>query len=109
MTKIQALANPKQSNIRMIVLVGLSVLALVVSMYVYFVGRIVFDVVGRRTAEASIKSYKSSISSLAVNYLDKVKSLDITQAAAVGLTESRDTLYASRPAAAATVGMAHEL
>ena len=44
--KIQDFALPKEHNVKTIVLVGLSLLAVMVSMYVYFVGKIVFDVVG---------------------------------------------------------------
>lgn len=108
-TQIQDFALPKQSNAKRIVLSGLAVLALFVSMYMYFVGKIVFDVVGRRTAEASIKASQSSISSLAANYLNGIKSLDIAQANSVGLAVSHDTLYASRTSVAKTVGMVPEL
>lgn len=105
--KIQEFALPKQENVKRIVYIGLSVLALSVSMYVYLVGKIVFDVVGRRTAEASIKASQSEISGLAVDYYKQVKSIDISQAGSVGLALSHDTLYASRSdTSSATLGMA---
>jgi len=104
--KIQSLASPKQSTVQTVVVSGFCVLAVLVSFYVYFVGRIVFDVVARRTAEASIKSSQSAISSLEVSYFDQLKNITIAQAQNIGLQESQDTLYASRASgAASTVGM----
>ena len=104
--KFQEFALPRQQNVKRIVFVGLSILAVSVSMYVYLVGKIVFDVVGRRTAEASIRKDQSMMSELAVDYYKQVKSIDIADAASVGLVVSHDTLYASRTAVAVkTVGM----
>lgn len=108
-SQLQSMALPKQSNVKLIVHTGIVILALAVSMYVYFVGKIVFDVVGRRTAEASINASQSSISTLAVSYLNHLKTLDIPQATTLGLMVSHDTLYASRASTTASVGMAHEL
>ena len=105
MNKFQAVALPS-SNIKPIVLAGLAVLALLTSMYVYFVGKIVFDVVGRRTAESTIEMAQSSVSQLQVAYFDKTRTLTMADAASIGLTESHDTLYASRPDDSSnTVGM----
>ncbi len=102
--KFQAAALPS-SNIKPIVLAGLALLAVLTSMYVYFVGKIVFDVVGRRTAESTIEMAQSSVSQLQVAYFDKTRTLTMADAASIGLTESHDTLYASRPDASAdTVG-----
>ena len=105
--QFQEFAMPRQQNVTRVVWCGLAILALSVSMYVYLVGKIVFDVVGRRTAEASIRKSQSAISGLAVNYFKELKTLDIGSAASVGLAVSHDTLYASRTAstAAKTVGM----
>ncbi len=104
---IQELALPKQSHARFIVLGGLSLLGLFAAGYVYFVGKIVFDVVGRRTAEASSERLASSISSLQVRYFSEIRSLDIAEAAAHGLYESQHAIYAVRPGASArTVGLA---
>ncbi len=108
--KIQEFALPKQRNVKRIVYAGLCVLALAVSMYVYFVGKIVFDVVGRRTAEASIRTAQSSASGLAASYFFEIKNLDVTQAESMGLAVSNHTLYAARAVAsqASGVAMAHE-
>jgi hypothetical protein len=105
-TKIQELALPKERNARRIVSLGLMTLALMVSMYVYFVGKIVFDVVGRRTAEASIRSLQSSISTTSMAYFDSIKTLDLAAAESAGLYESHDTLYASRPLDATAASVA---
>lgn len=102
---IQELALPRERNVRKIVTIGLVVLAVMVATYVYFVGKIVFDVVGRRTAEASIRTLQSSISSHSMAYLGQIKSLDLSAAASAGLAESTDTLYASRQTGVA-LGMA---
>ena len=109
--KIQEFALPKEKNVKGIVYAGLAILALSVSMYVYFVGKIVFDVVGRRTAEASIRASQSDISANASKYFASIKGLDISQAAALGLAVSNNAQYATRSVASAsvpTVAMAHE-
>ena len=109
--KIQEFALPKQQYVKRIVYLGLAVLALSVSMYVYFVGKIVFDVVGRRTAEASIRASQSEISANSTKYFAKMKEVDVAQASGLGLAVSNDTLYATRALASiktASVAMAHE-
>lgn len=93
---VQTITNPKDAHVRRIVFAGLCVLALTVSMYVFFVGRIVFDVVARRSAEASIRSQESTVSALASQYLAQMRSLDLAQAGTLGLSQSKNTLYASR-------------
>ena len=101
-------AHPKAQNVKTVVLAGFSVLALMVSMYVYFVGKIVFDVVGRKTAESSIRTLQSSISTNSMAYFQSMKGLDLASAATLGLTPSADTLYASRPSDGDTaVGMVY--
>lgn len=100
--QLQTLAFPNQNRIRAVVLVGLAILALFVSMYVYVVGKIVFDVVAQRGAESSIRSSQSAISSLEVDYYAKIKTVTLADAGSVGLSESRDTIYVSRADANAT-------
>ena len=105
--QIQSYALPKQSNVRRIVSVGFCILALLVSMYVYFVGKIVFDVVARRTAESSIRLAQSSVGGLEVAYFKQLQTLDTSGIESIGLSESHDTLYTSRLASVpTTVGMA---
>ena len=100
--RIQDFALPKERNVKTIVYAGLAILAIMVSMYVYFVGKIVFDVVGRKTAEASIRSLQSSISANSMAYLGQMKTLGLASAASVGLSEATNALYASRTADADT-------
>jgi|GEM_PF-864154 len=108
--KIQEFALPKERNVKRIVSIGLCILALSVSMYVYFVGKIVFDVVGRRTAEASIRDSQSKTSALEVAYFNQIKSFTIDSAQSLGMSESHNTLYATRPTdAVKTVGMLSSL
>ena len=105
MNKFQAAALPS-TTIKPVVLAALAILAVLTSMYVYFVGKIVFDVVARRTAESSIEMAQSNLSQLQVAYFDKTRTLTLADAASIGLSESHDTLYASRPDASSdTVGM----
>lgn len=94
--KIESFALPKASNVRPVVLASLGILAVLVATYMYFVGKIVFDVVARRHAEASIRSTKSSVSSLEASYFEEMKGLDLDRAVALGLSESHNALYASR-------------
>jgi hypothetical protein len=110
LNQIQSYALPKQSHAKKIVSFGLCALALLVSMYVYFVGKIVFDVVARRGAESSIRMSESVVSGLEVAYFKQLQALDTSSGiASVGLLESHDTLYTSRLAEIpATVGMANE-
>ena len=96
--------NTQDHYIKNIVIVGLCMLAVIVSMYMYFVGKIVFDVVARRQAETSIKLAQSSVGNLQVAYLAQLDNLDLASAAASGLVESKDTMYATRDTAP-TVGM----
>ena len=100
--KIQELALPAQSNVKRIVLFGMGILAVSVSMYVYLVGKIVFDVVAERSADSSIRTSQSAISSLEVDYYGKIKTITLADAGSLGLSESHDTLYATRTADANT-------
>ena len=87
----------------------LVLLALMVSMYVYFVGKIVFDVVGRTNAESSIRSLQSSIGASSVAYFQAMGSLDLAMATSEGFDQSTDTLYASRPSDTdAALGMVYD-
>ena len=96
---------PKTEYTKQIVIAGLAMLAVMFSMYMYFVGKIVFDVVARRQAETQIKLAQSAVGDLQVAYLGQLSNLDLTQVAQSGLSESHDTLYATRDVSAATVGM----
>ncbi len=94
--KFQNMALPKRENTKKVVFSGVLILSVLVGTYVYFVGKIVFDVVGRRQAEATIRSTQSKVGMLESKYLATLQSLDINSLASVGLSESHDTLYASR-------------
>lgn len=105
--KIESIALPGEGQARMVVMVGLFILALLVASYVYFVGKIVFDVVARRTAEASIRSKETAVSGLTISYFQKLRGMDMSSALALGLSESHSVLYASRTAESGkTVGFA---
>lgn len=110
LNQIQSYALSKESHRKQVVYVGLCTLALLVSMYVYFVGKIVFDVVARRGAESSIRIAQSKVSSLEALYYKELQELHVPdRVASLGLYESRDTLYTSRLAGTPkTVGMANE-
>lgn len=103
---IQSIVTPKQSTLRTMILLASSTLVLFSALYVFFVGKIVFDIVGRRVAEAEMQTTSSAVSTLEATYYNQLKSLDLARAETDGLTESHDTLYASR-AVASTVGFAN--
>ena len=88
-----------------IVIAGIFLLSTFAGMYMYFVGKIVFDVVARRQAETEIKLVQSNVGDLQVAYLNQLSSVDIASAGSDGLAESKDTLYASRISESPTVGM----
>jgi hypothetical protein len=90
---------PKQSSIKKVVYFGLCTLALLVSLYVYFVGKIVFDVVARRGAETTLRLAQSKVSELEVSYFKQLQQVNTPSViASVGLSESKDTLYVARTA-----------
>ena len=90
-SKINSMTMPEQQSTQTIVIVGVCVLAAIVGMYMYFVGKIVFDVVARRQTETEIKLTQSSVGKLQVAYLGQLSSVDIASAYANGLSESKDT------------------
>ena len=97
---------PSQQMTKKIVVAGFCLLALVVSMYVFFIGKIVFDIVARRSAETEIKSLASSSGTLESEYYDKVRSLNLASVDKAGLSLASDVVYAERPAASvSTVGL----
>lgn len=105
LTTMQALATPQQSTVRTLVLGGFATLAVLMALYVYFVGTIVFDVIARREAESGIKLAQSSLSTMQVEYYNASRSLTLENAAELGLRESKTTAYVVRPQAE-VVGMA---
>lgn len=97
--RIEAAALPRESNIKPVVLGAVAILVVLVSTYVYFLGKIVFDVIARREAESSIRLTQSSVSQLQVAYFNTTRGLTMDNAAAFGLSEAKAPLYASRTGA----------
>ncbi len=104
-TKIKEVAVTVDDHKKRIMQIGFAVLGILLSCYIFFVAKIVFDVVGRRTAENSIRAHSSKISALEATYLAKTNSLDLYAAQNLGLEETHHVLYASRTTTASTVGM----
>jgi len=104
-TKINTITSPEIQSIKTIVVAGICILTVLLSMYMYFMGKIVFDVIARKQAESEIKLAQSSVGKLQVAYLGELNSVDIASAAQSGLSESKDTIYATRVAVSPTVGM----
>lgn len=96
MTQFKEFALPKETNVKAIVLAGLAVLTIFLTLYVYFVGKIVFDVVAQRSSESSISASQSAISALDAKYYSMIQTVTLADASTIGLFESRDTVYASR-------------
>ena len=105
---MQTLATPQTSTVRTLVLAGFATLAVLMALYVYFVGNVVFDVIARREAESSIKLAQSSLSTMQVEYYNESRSLTLEKAAELGLRESKTTAYVVRPQAE-VVGMAESV
>ncbi len=99
------ITSPKEEYTKNIVIGSIFLLSVFAGLYMYFVGKIVFDVVARRQAESEIKLVQSSVGKLQVAYLNQLSSVDIANANLSGLSESKDTLYASRISESPTVGM----
>lgn len=102
--KINALVNPKDYIIERFVILGVCLLAVLIGTYMYFVGRIVFDVVARKQDESQIRLAQSVVGGLQVTYLSELNNIDISNVKTSGLSESVDTEYAVRDTSP-TVGM----
>lgn len=94
--KIEEITFPKRENTKSVVIAGICLVSVLACTYVYFVGKIVFDVIGRRQAEASVRNVQSEVGMLESKYFAELQSLDLNSLATVGLQESHDTLYATR-------------
>ncbi len=92
------------AHVKTVVLMGLAVLALLVSLYIYFVGKIVFDVVARKGAEVAIRNTASDVSAMQTQYFTQIRSLDLAEAQNFGLTKSANVEYAVRDSHTATLG-----
>ncbi len=106
-THVQTLIASHDEHIRRVVYTALCIIALFASLYVYFVGKIVFDVVDRRTAESIVKKEGTHVAMLEASYYQELRHLDLASAGDYGFSESHSVLYASRSGGEAdTVGMA---
>jgi hypothetical protein len=104
LTTMQALATPQQSTVRTLVLGGFATLAVLMALYVYFIGNIVFDVIARREAESAIKLAQSSLGTMQIEYFNESRLLTLESAREAGLYEAKNTAYVVRPNSTA-VGM----
>jgi hypothetical protein len=104
--KIHTLVAPVQHHAHAVVRAGLWTLGALAFVYVYFVGLTVFDAVGNRATLSSIRKEESAISSLETSYLARIRTLDVADAAALGMHETHSVAYATRDTGAAAVGFA---
>lgn len=81
------------------------VLAVMISMYGFFLGKTVVSVVERRFAQAEIEQIGSNVSNLEAQYLSKSETINMTQALAYGFVESEKTVYAVRGREAKTFAL----
>ncbi len=79
----------------------LAAIALFSGLYIYFLGHIVFDIIGRRAAISQTHELASSVGALEVQYISLTNKIDLAYAKANGFTESKSPEFASRKGAVA--------
>ena len=73
-----------------------SVFAVLVVSYVYFIGSIVFNILERKTVEADVRSLKSNVGQMELQYLSLNNSVDLAFAREKGYEEPKNLYFASR-------------
>lgn len=95
-THVQTLIASHDEHVKRVIYTILFLIAICASLYVYFVGKIVFDVVARRSAESIVRKESTQVATLEASYYDQLRHLDLASAGDYGLVESRAVLYANR-------------
>jgi hypothetical protein len=66
------------------------------SLYVFFVGKTVINIIGRKTAESEMRALSSSVSNMEIDYMTLAKNIDLDMAQTLGFKEPKDVYFASR-------------
>jgi hypothetical protein len=82
----------------------IALLVILSASYIYFIGSITFNIIARRTLEATMRENSSRVSGMEVEYLTLSNKIDIPSGLARGFVETQ-ALFASRSGAAARVAL----
>ncbi len=99
MTKAIAITKDIQNSIstqKILLRVLLSLVILLSACYVYLIGNITFNVIARKSLEASVANLSSDVNKLDLVYLNKVNEIDKEYATANGFVENRHNIFVSR-------------
>jgi hypothetical protein len=81
---------------RRVFLVVSGIFLALLSLYVFFVSRTVFNIIERKSAESEMRALSSSLSTLEVEYMSLSKNIDLSLASSLGFNESKNIYFASR-------------
>ena len=107
--KLNTAASNNHDLERKLVLIASGAIFVTLSLYVFFVGRTVFNIVERKTAESQMRFLSSNINTLQVEYMSLTKNIDLTFANSLGFKESDNTFFAHRQAVGSLYKKADEL
>jgi len=99
MTKAIAITKDIQNNIstqKVLLRILLSLVAVLSFCYIYLIGSITFNIIARRSLEASVANLSSQVNQLDLVYLNKVNEIDKDYALANGFVENRNNIFVSK-------------
>lgn len=99
MTKAIAITRDIKSNIntqKVLLRILLSLAIVLSACYMYLIGNITFNVVARKSLEASVVGLSTEVNRLDLVYLEKVNEIDKEYAVANGFVENRHNIFVSR-------------
>jgi len=99
MTKAIAITKDIKNSIsaqKILLRTLLSLVILLSVCYIYLIGNITFNIVARKSLEASVANLSSEVNNLDLVYLDKVNGVDKEYALSKGFVENRHNLFVSR-------------
>jgi hypothetical protein len=71
-------------------------LMITLSLYVFFVGKTIVNIIHRKAAESEVRSLSAQVSNLEIQYISLAKNIDLDMAKTLGFSESKDTYFAAR-------------
>lgn len=99
MTKVKVITNDivKNRNTQRIIFnVLLSCLITLSVVYIYLIGSITFNVLARKSLEATVRTLGSEVSELELSYLNSTNKIDKGYAISLGFVDVKDNIFASR-------------
>ncbi|MFA5933970.1 MAG: hypothetical protein WC795_01990 [Candidatus Paceibacterota bacterium] len=64
--------------------------------YVYLIGSIIFNVLERKSVENQVRTIRSAVGNLELDYLSQNKTVDLSYAKSLGFEEPKNLYFASR-------------